>query len=428
MRDLTGMNKSELQESHKRLTEEYGILKAQKLNIDMSRGKPCTEQLDISAGLFNCLGPDDFTASDGTDCRNYGCLDGIPEAKQLFSDILGVSTKELIIGGNSSLNMMHDTIARAMLKGLPGGETPWCRLPAVKFLCPSPGYDRHFSICEFFNIEMITIPMKDDGPDMDEAERLAGGDASVKGIWCVPKYSNPQGITYSDEVVERLAGMRTKAPDFRIFWDNAYIVHHLTDTPDRLKDILKACKEAGNPDRALMFCSTSKISFPGGGIAVMAGSEASMNYFRVLLSVQTLGPDKLNQLRHVRYFKTADNLTEHMKRHARIIRPKFEAVLDVLDKRLSGGNVARWNRPKGGYFISLDTLEGCALKTVSMAAEAGVILTKAGATFPYGRDPLDRNIRIAPTFPSQGELIKAAETLCTCLKLACIEKLLAING
>ena len=427
MEDLFKLSKSELQEYKKQLTEEYNSFKSQKLSFDMSRGKPCPEQLDLSMDIFTCLGKDDYKAADGTDCRNYGGIDGLPEAKELFAKMLDVSPKEIIVGGNASLNLMYDTIARAMLKGLPESDTPWCKLPVVKFLCPSPGYDRHFSICESLNIEMIPVAMKNDGPDMDEVERLAGQDSSVKGIWCVPKYSNPQGITYSDAVVDRFAGMKTKAPDFRIFWDNAYIVHHLSDNPDRLKDILKACKEAGNPDRVFIFSSTSKISFPGGGVAMVAASEKNIDYIKKNMSIQTIGPDKINQLRHVRFFKNMDNLNEHMKKQAEIIAPKFKAVLDILEDKLAGGGIAWWNKPNGGYFISLDVLEGCARKVVSLAKDAGVVFTKAGATFPYGNDPLDRNIRIAPTYPPLHELKKAIELLCTCIRLASVEKLLDLN-
>lgn len=420
------MSVRELQDLKLKLQKRYNYYKTQGLNLDMSRGKPCKEQLEISNGILNCLNRDNsFKASDGTDCRNYGGVDGIPEAKRLFAEMLEVSTKEIIIGGNSSLNMMYDTIARALLLGVAEGEEAWGKLSKVKFLCPSPGYDRHFAICELLGIEMIAVAMKEDGPDMDEVERLVSGDSSIKGIWCVPKYSNPDGITYSDDVVDRFASMKTKAKDFRIFWDNAYAVHHLTDKPDRLKDILQACKEAENPDRVFIFSSTSKISFPGAGIAMMAASETNVNFIKKQMGIQTIGPDKLNQLRHVSYFNNISDIENHMKKHAEIIAPKFNEVLRILDCELGDKDISWWNKPNGGYFISLNTIEGCAKSAVAMAAEAGVTLTKAGATFPYGKDPLDRNIRIAPTFPPIGELSKAIEILCISIQLVAIEKFLA---
>ncbi|MCI1693058.1 aminotransferase class I/II-fold pyridoxal phosphate-dependent enzyme [Aneurinibacillus aneurinilyticus] len=420
------LNVSELNEHYVRLKEKYDEYKSQNLNLDMSRGKPCSEQLDLSRDMLDILKSDeDYRAKDGTDYLNYGGLDGIPEAKELFSQVLEVSTKEIIIGGNSSLNMMHDTIARAMLHGVYGGESPWGKLPVVKFLCPSPGYDRHFAICELFNIEMITVDMLSTGPDMDTIEKLVSEDDSIKGIWCVPKYSNPDGITYSDQTVDRLAQMNTKASDFRIFWDDAYTVHHLTEKADQLKNIFAACKSAGNPHRVFMYSSTSKITFPGSGIAMMAASEENLNFFRKQLSIQTIGPDKLNQLRHVRFLKDMDNLKVHMEKHAAIIKPKFSMVLNKLESELGRKNIASWNEPKGGYFISLNTLNGCARDVINMAAEVGVKLTKAGATYPYGKDPRDRNIRIAPTLPSIEELEKAIEVLCLCVQLVSIEKILS---
>lgn len=426
--DFRKLSREELQSQLEKLKTRYSDYKSQNLKLDMSRGKPCTEQLDISMEMLDCIGSKDILkAADGTDCRNYGGIDGIPEAKQLFAEMLEVSQKEIIIGGNSSLTMMYDTIARAMQFGVVDSETPWGKLPAVKFLCPSPGYDRHFAICQLFGIEMIIIDMKEDGPDMDAVEKLVAEDEAIKGIWCVPKYSNPDGISYSDAVVDRFAKMTTKAKDFRIFWDNAYAVHHLTDHPDQLKNILTACKEAGNENRVFIFSSTSKISFPGAGVAVMASSESNLNFIRKQLSIQAIGPDKINQLRHVRYFKNMNGIREHMKRHAEIIGPKFDTVLDILEEELGNKNIAAWNRPKGGYFISLNTLEGCARKVVSMAAEAGVALTSAGATYPYGKDPKDGNIRIAPTFPSLEELKKAISILCTCVQISSIEKILAEN-
>ncbi|HHY23442.1 MAG TPA: aminotransferase class I/II-fold pyridoxal phosphate-dependent enzyme [Clostridiaceae bacterium] len=425
MEEFEKMDVTQLKMLKEKLQIQYDDFKKQSLKLDMSRGKPNVDQLDLSMGIFECAGIECYRTLDGIDCRNYGELDGIPEAKKLFAEILEVSPDEIIVGGNASLNMMYDMVAHAMTHGVAGSEVPWGKLPKVKFLCPSPGYDRHFAICEFFNIEMITIPMKADGPDMDMVEKLAGEDEYIKGIWCVPKYSNPGGVTYSDEVVDRFAKMNTKATDFRIFWDNAYVVHHLyEEKQDSLKNILTACKQAGNPDRVFIFTSTSKITFPGAGVAVMAGSENNLKHTRKRLAKQNIGPDKLNQLRHVRFLKDLNNINLHMKKHAEIIRPKFKVVLDKLEKELGGKNIAWWSKPNGGYFISLNTMEGCAKKVVDKAAEAGVKLTSAGATFPYGKDPNDSNIRIAPSFPSLSELQKAIELVCICIQLVSVEKLL----
>jgi aspartate/methionine/tyrosine aminotransferase len=425
MEEFEKMDVTQLKMLKEKLQLQYDDFKKQSLKLDMSRGKPNVDQLDLSMGIFECAGIECYGTLDGIDCRNYGELDGIPEAKKLFAEILEVSPDEIIVGGNASLNMMYDMVAHAMTHGVAGSEVPWGKLPKVKFLCPSPGYDRHFAICEFFNIEMITIPMKADGPDMDMVEKLAGEDEYIKGIWCVPKYSNPGGVTYSDEVVDRFAKMNTKATDFRIFWDNAYVVHHLyEEKQDSLKNILTACKQAGNPDRVFIFTSTSKITFPGAGVAVMAGSENNLKHTRKRLAKQNIGPDKLNQLRHVRFLKDLNNINLHMKKHAEIIRPKFKVVLDKLEKELGGKNIAWWSKPNGGYFISLNTMEGCAKKVVDKAAEAGVKLTSAGATFPYGKDPNDSNIRIAPSFPSLSELQKAIELVCICIQLVSVEKLL----
>jgi len=402
------------------LHERYEAFKARRLALDMTRGKPCPEQLDLSLGMLTCLGAD-HKAADGTDCRNYGGLDGLAEAKALFSKIIDVAADEIIVGGASSLNMMHDTVLRAMTHGVPGGAQPWGKLPAVKFLCPSPGYDRHFSICRHFGIEMIVVDMKSDGPDMDAVERLAAADESIKGIWCVPKYSNPTGVTFSDEVVERFARMKSAAADFRIFWDNAYAVHHL-GTPDRLKNILEECKRAGRPDRVYVFGSTSKISFAGAGVAMMGASKANLADTRKHLAIQTIGPDKLNQLRHVRFFKDLTGIEAQMSKHAAILRPKFDAVIEILARELSGLTVAQWSRPNGGYFVSLDTLDGCAKAVVARAAEAGVKFTEAGATFPLGRDPRDRNIRIAPSLPGAQAIAQATELLAICIQLVSLEK------
>ncbi|MEI7432243.1 MAG: aminotransferase class I/II-fold pyridoxal phosphate-dependent enzyme, partial [Betaproteobacteria bacterium] len=379
------------------------------------------EQLDISANLTVCLAKDDYLASDGSDCRNYGGLDGIPEFKELCASILEVAPSEVIVGGNSSLAMMYDLLALAMLQKIPDSETPWGKLPKVKFLCPSPGYDRHFAMCEHFGMEMITINMLSTGPDMQQIERLVAEDAAIKGIWCNPQYSNPTGITFSDDVVNRLASMPTKAMDFRIFWDNAYVVHHLSEPGDKLANISEACKKANNPNRAFVFSSTSKYSFPGAGIAMMASSQVNIDWLKKNLIIRYLGPDKMNQLRHMRFFKDMDGIKAHMRKHADIIGPKFELVLETLESSLGGKEIASWTKPKGGYFISLDTLPGCAKKVVAKAAEAGVMVTAAGPTYPYGIDPEDKNIRLAPTLPSVDDLKQAMKLFVTCVLLVSAE-------
>ncbi len=412
----------EIEERRAELMARYQEFQSRNLQIDMTRGKPSPEQLDLAADMLTCVDGQSYQTQDGIDCRNYGGLDGIPEAKRLFAQYLEVEPDEIVVGGNASLNIMYDTVIRAMVLGVVDSDVPWGKLPAVKFVCPVPGYDRHFSICESLGIEMIPVPMQADGPDMDAVEEIVAQDESVKGIWCVPKYSNPSGVTFSDEVVERLANMETRAKDFRVFWDNAYAVHHLTDTPDRLSNMLDACKRAGNPERVFMFGSTSKISFGGGGLAMMAGSTRNIEFVKKLMAVQTIGPDKLNQLRHVRFFGDVAGIEAHMKKHAAILRPKFDAVLDVFVRELGAG-IAEWSWPNGGYFINLDTLDGCAKAVVRMAADAGVKLTTAGATFPYGKDPRDRNIRIAPSMPSVGEIRQAMELVSVCIKLASIDRI-----
>ncbi len=424
MLDLAGLSKAELQELLTTLNKKYEEFESKNLKLDMSRGRPGADQLDLSMEMLEFhAASDNFRTPSGADTRNYGLIDGIPEAKELFAQMLEVSPKEIILGGNSSLSIMYDTIARAMMFGVCGGK-PWGKLPVVRFICPSPGYDRHFAITELFQIEMITVNMKQDGPDMEAVERLVAQDDSIKGIWCTPKYSNPDGITYSDEVVDRLANMKTAASDFRIFWDNAYIVHHLTDQPDHLKNMMEACKAAGNPDRVFIFASTSKITFPGAGIAMMAASENNIAWTKKLLGIKTIGPDKMNQLRHVRFLKNMDGILNHMKKHAAILKPKFDMVLDILESELGGKNIASWNKPNGGYFISFNTMPGCAAATLKLAADAGVIMTPAGATFPYSKDPQDRNIRIAPTLPPVSELKTAMELLCICVQIVSIKKLL----
>lgn len=415
-----GFSKQQLILRKEELEQRFSLYKKQNLKLDMSRGKPCSEQLDLSNAVFEYNG--DFTTEEGFDCRNYGLPDGIPEMKKIFADILGVSSENVIIGNSSSLNMMYDTFVRAYLFGISGCE-PWNRLEKVRFLCPSPGYDRHFAICEQFNMEMITIPMNEDGPDMDMVEELVWDDESIKGIWCVPMYSNPTGAVYSDDVVRRLAGMKTKAADFRIFWDNAYAVHHLYEE-NKVLNILEECERAGNPDRVYLFTSTAKITFAGSGVAAMASSVENVRQIKEKMSIQTIGSNKINQLLHARFFKNYDGIKAHMEKHARILRPKFEMVSKILNDNLSGLGIASWTSPRGGYFISLDVHEGCAKKVVAKAKEAGVTLTPAGATFPYGRDPKDRNIRIAPTYPPLEELKSALEVLCICVELTVLEKIL----
>jgi DNA-binding transcriptional MocR family regulator len=399
------------------LERRYDSFRQQKLSLDMTRGKPSAEQLDLSTALLTNLGPSDYLAADGTDCRNYGGLDGLPEAKQLFAEFMDVSPREVLLGDNSSLALMHDAVARALSHGVPGGDAPWSRT-AVKFLCPVPGYDRHFSVCEHFGIEMVNVAMTDEGPAMDEVEALVGSDPAIRGIWIVPQYSNPTGVTCSARVVELLARMRTAAPDFRIFWDNAYAHHHLTDSPPQLANLLEACKAADHPDRVLMFGSTSKVTLAGAGIAVFAGSERNIAWMRAHRSKSTIGPDKITQLRHVRFFKNMADITAHMKKHAAILKPKFDAVDRILSRELDGRGLARWTRPLGGYFVSLDVLAGSARAVVKMAADVGVKLTEAGATYPYRKDPLDRNLRIAPSLPTLPEIETAMEGLAVCIQRA----------
>jgi DNA-binding transcriptional MocR family regulator len=424
MSDFTRMARNERQRHREELLGKYQEFKSQNLSLDMTRGKPCPEQLDLSVGMLDCVTVENFRSADGTDCRNYGGLDGLPETKALFSEYLETAPDQIIIGGNSSLSVMYDAMVRAILHGVADGKAPWGNLPKIKFLCPCPGYDRHFFICESLGIEMIPVELGKTGPDMDRVENLAASDEAVKGIWCVPKYSNPTGTTYSDEVVDRLAGMKTKADDFRIFWDNAYTMHHLTDTPDRLKNILSSCEKAGNPDRVFLFGSTSKISIAGSGLAMMAGSRKNIEYAKKQLSFRTIGPDKINQLRHVYFFKNMDGIAAHMKKHAAIVKPKFDIVQQRLTSELGDKNIAQWSRPNGGYFVSINTLDGCAAAVVDMAAAAGVKLTPAGATYPYKNDTRDRNIRIAPTFPPADQVETAMKLVTICIQLVSVEKLL----
>ncbi len=420
MNRIVDLAPAELADLRTRLEAEYASYVARHLKLDMSRGKPSGTQLDLTNGILDALS--NYRTDDGVDARNYGGLEGIPEARKLFAEVLGIDADKIIVGGNSSLNLMYDAMMRLCVFGTQG-HTPWGRLPKVKFLCPSPGYDRHFAICEDLGIEMITVPMTENGPDMDMVEKLVAADDAIKGIWCVPLYSNPQGICYSDEVVDRLAAMPTAAPDFRIFWDNAYGVHHIYGQKT-LKDIFKAAEAAGHAERVLYFFSTSKITFPGAGVALVAAAPANLAEIRKHMSIQTIGHDKLNQLRTVRYLKDAAGVRAHMKAMAEELRPKFDAVLRTLERELGNTGLAQWTSPEGGYFVALDTLPGCAKATVALAKNAGVVMTGAGATYPYQKDPEDRNIRIAPTFPTVDELQTAMDLFCVCVKLAGVRKLM----
>lgn len=427
MKAYKEMTKEELEQEVVALKAQYKKYQEMDLHLNMARGKPCKEQLDLSMGMMDVLNSnEDLTCEDGTDCRNYGVLTGIEEAKVLIGDMMENNPDNIIIFGNSSLNVMYDTIARAYTHGIMG-NTPWCKLDKVKWLCPVPGYDRHFGITEHFGMEMIPIPMNENGPDMDLVEKYVSEDPAVKGIWCVPKYSNPTGISYSDEVVCKFARLKPAAADFRIFWDNAYGIHHLYEDADRqdyLVEILAECKKAGNPDMVYKFASTSKITFPGSGLAAMATSLNNLEDITKTMTHQTIGHDKVNQLRHVRFFGDIHGMTEHMKKHAEIIRPKFEAVEEILDTELSGLGIAKWTIPNGGYFISFDALDGCAKKIVEKAKKAGVLMTDAGATWPYHNDPKDTNIRVAPTYPPLEDLKTAATLFALCVKLVSAKKIL----
>ncbi len=425
MKTYQEMSRQELEELRSRLTEQFEEAKGKGLKLDMSRGKPAPDQLDIVMPLMDVLNAEsDMKTESGTDCRNYGIVDGIPEAKRLMAEMLGTNPENMIVCGNASLTIMFDTVCHSVTHGV-NGSAPWCKLDKVKFLCPAPGYDRHFKVTEYFGIEMITIPMTESGPDMDMVEEYVQKDASVKGIWCVPKYSNPQGYTYSDETVRRFAALNPAAEDFRIYWDNAYCIHDLyEDKSAELLEILSECEKAGHPDMVYEFCSTSKISFAGAGISAVASSPKNLEWFKKMITIQTIGPDKINQLRHVRYYKNLAGLKEQMARHSALIRPKFELVEEMLEKELGGLGIGEWTKPLGGYFISFDALEGCAKAIVAKCKEGGMVLTGAGATYPYGIDPRDSNIRIAPSYPSLEEMKAATELFILCVKLVSVEKLL----
>ncbi len=425
MKAYKDMSRDELLSLKASLLEQYKTEEAKGLSLNMARGKPGATQLAISMPLLDEINSkSDMTTLLGNDTRNYGDWDGIGECRQLMADMMEVKKASVVVCGNSSLNIMYDTVVRSMVMGV-NGLTPWCKLDKVKFLCPVPGYDRHFKITETFGIEMIPVPLGEDGPDMDMVEEYVSGDDAVKGIWCVPKYSNPTGITYSDEVVRRFANLKPAAADFRIFWDNAYCIHHLyDDMKDKIPNILEECEKAGNPDMVYVFASTSKISFPGSGVSAVATSLANMEYIKKFMTTQIIGHDKINQLRHARFFKNIDGLNAHMKKHADLMRPKFEAVLTVLDRELAGLEIGTWTRPRGGYFISFDSMPGCAKAIVAKCRDLGLVLTGAGATYPYGRDPKDSNIRIAPSFPTPEEMFEAAGMFALCVKIVSVEKLL----
>ena len=425
MTDYKEMNRAELEAESAALHKCFEEYKSLGLKLDMSRGKPSPEQLDLSMGMLDVLkSTDSMILENGMDARNYGQLEGIPEARRLFAEVMGIDEDEVFIGGNSSLNMMYDAVSRAMVFGFPGSEKPWGQQKKIRFLCPVPGYDRHFGICEVFGIQMINVPMTPDGPDMTLVESWVNNDETVKGIWCVPQYSNPDGITYSDETVRRFANLKPAASDFRIFWDNAYCVHHLSDDHPKLLNLMDECKKVGSEDMVIMFCSTSKISFSGAGVAAIGCSRRNMEQLKQKVAMQTISFDKLNQLRHVRFFKDLHGIEEHMLKHRALLRPRFQTVIDTFHRELDGCGIAAWTEPKGGYFISVDVMDGCAARVIELCKEAGVTLTGAGCAFPYHKDPRDRNIRIAPSYPTIDELKKASEIFTVCCKLAAVEKLM----
>ena len=424
MKSYSEMSKQELQSAFELCRARYEEFCLRDVTLNMARGNPSLAQMNLSREMFNMVTADgDFTNETGIDCRNYGGLDGLPELKRIFADMMDVEASQVIVGGNSSLNMMFDTIAQFMTHGSYDGATPWAAQKDIKFICLVPGYDRHFKICEHFGIKMINVPLKENGPDMEFVRKYVA-DPTVKGMWCVPKYSNPSGVVYSDEIIDEIAKLKPAANDFRIMWDNAYCVHHLTENEHVIPNLIEECEKYGNEDMVIKFASTSKITFPGAGVAAVAASARNVAFLKKRMSFQTIGPDKLNQLRHARMFKSIEDIKAHMRKHAAIVAPKFKAVLMRLEKELGGLDIATWTNPEGGYFISLNVMEGCAKRVVELCREAGVVLTPAGATYPYGVDEKDSNIRIAPTYPSSAELDDASELLCIAVKYAVLEKML----
>ncbi|MBQ4105095.1 MAG: aminotransferase class I/II-fold pyridoxal phosphate-dependent enzyme [Clostridia bacterium] len=419
-------SKNELLAEQEKLQKEYDSYVQKGLSLDMSRGKPCSEQLDISVHMLDIVNSGhDCRSKNGLDCRNYGLIDGLPSCRELFSEFIQVKPEQVMVGGNSSLNMMFDTISCMMTTSIAEGCAPWYEVKDRKFLCPVPGYDRHFAITEYYGFEMIPVPMTEAGPDMDVVEKLVSSDPSIKGIWCVPKYSNPTGITYSDETVRRFANLKPAAPDFRIMWDDAYCVHDIADEGDTLLSLMDECEKAGNPDLPIIFCSTSKITFPGSGVAAMASSEANMKVFRKRYSCQTIGYDKINMLRHMLFFKDFDGVKAHMQKHKEILKPRFDVVINKFNEYLKPCDIAKWNTPRGGYFVSIDVYPGTAKEVFRMCADAGLVLTSAGATYPLGFDPQDSNIRIAPSFPPLSELEVAMDVFCVCVRLCAVRKILS---
>jgi DNA-binding transcriptional MocR family regulator len=421
MTNLTQLSPDNIATNGRQLQARYDAFKARGLKLDLTRGKPSAAQLDLSSALLSLPGAKDYLAEDGTDCRNYGGLQGLAEVRRLFSGLMGAAAEQIVASNNSSLALMHDTIVYALLKGTCDSAAPWLTQGEISFLCPVPGYDRHFKICQDYGIRMIPVGLREDGPDMDQVERLVAGDASIKGMWCMPKYSNPTGTVYADATVERLAAMKTAAPDFRLYWDNAYAVHHLTDEAIEIANILELCERHGHSNRAFVFASTSKITLPGAGLALFAASKDNVKWLLARLTPRTIGPDKLNQLRHVRLLKNPAAISQLMNQHKALVAPKFQKVLEIFDQQLANVPGVSWTRPKGGYFISLEVGKGCAARVVALAKEAGVVLTPAGATHPYGKDPEDRTIRIAPTFPQLEEVAQAAEGVALCVLLAAAE-------
>jgi DNA-binding transcriptional MocR family regulator len=412
----------DINQFRQQIQQNYEAFKAKGLKLNLTRGKPSPAQLDLSVGLLSLPGATDYVSEDGTDCRNYLGLQGIPEARRLFSGMLGAAPEQVAVGNNSSLSMMHDAVVYSLVKGTCDSVSSWSQQGEVAFLCPVPGYDRHFRICEDYGMRMIPVPMTEDGPDMDEVERLVAQDASIRAMWCLPKYSNPTGAVYSDAVIERMAAMKTAAVDFRLYWDNAYVVHHLTDERIEIANIIDLCARHGNPNRPFVFASTSKITLAGAGLALFASSPENVKWLLARFVPRTIGPDKINQLRHVRFLKDEAGIQQLMDKHRAIIAPKFQKVLDTFDEKLAHVGDVEWTRPKGGYFITLDVPKGCAQRVVALAKEAGIELTPAGATHPYGKDPDDRTIRIAPTFPALSEVTQAAEGVALCVLLAAAEK------